>query len=58
MTTETKNMIVTWTGVVLALALFFGTVVAITMHVTQDNNKKYSQCIENNMQWINGSCVK
>ena len=58
MTTETKNMIVTWTGVVLALALFFGTVVAITMHVTQDNNKKYSQCIENNMQWINASCVK
>lgn len=55
---KTKSLVVVWTGVVLSLAVFLGTVIAITMHVTNNGNKEYSQCIEKNMQWINGSCVK
>lgn len=58
MNQETKSLVVVWTGVVLSLAAFFGTATAITIHVTNNGNKEYSQCIENNMQWINGSCVK
>lgn len=58
MTSETKNLIVVWVGVVLLAAAFFGTVTAIATTTGTANNKKYSKCIDNNMQWINGSCVK
>lgn len=58
MNQETKSLVVVWTGVVLSLAVFLGTVIAITIHVTNNSSKEYSQCIEKNMQWINGSCVK
>lgn len=55
---ETKSLVVVWTGVVLSLAVFFGTIIVTTTHTTNNGNKEYSQCIEKNMQWINGSCVK
>lgn len=55
---ETKSLVVVWTGFVLSLAVFFGTIIVITTHTTNSGNKEYSQCIEKNMQWIDGSCVK
>lgn len=58
MNQETKSLVVVWTGVVLSLAVFFGTIIVTTTHTTNNGNKEYSQCIEKNMQWINGSCVK
>ncbi len=58
MTQNTKTDLVIGGTIVLVVAVFFGFIATMVINDSNSNNQRYEQCMQQGMQWIQGSCVK
>ncbi len=58
MTQTTKTDLVIGGTIVLVVAVFFGFIATMVINDSNSNNQRYEQCMQQGMQWIQGSCVK